>query len=394
MSTPPTAAERPIERDPRVDFFRRLALAFIFVDHVPDNVFARFTLRNFGFSDAAEVFIFLAGFSAVFAYGHYFDRGDVAAGLRRVGRRIGVIYAWHVALIVASVVMLGIAAKVFANESYIANIGLAGYFETPGKALVDAALLFNQPNMLNILPIYVVLLAWFPVAYMMMRRSVAGVLAVSVTIWLAANLIGINLPSEQGPRGAWFFNPFAWQLLLTIGALAAVKVRDGAAPSMPLTVLAAAYATLAFVMAAPWTMMPGLEAAVLIPWDALGSMDKSNLSLWRVGHVLSLAYLVWAFISTRESWLSHPLAESISRGGRHSLEVFSIGILLAFAGWIAINESQSTFSTHLLVTVVGLLVMGVSAWHLARQKAVVGGSARAFAPASPLEPARSVSRSA
>ena len=110
---------------------------------------------------------------------------------------------------------------------------------------------------------------------------------------------------------------------------------------MPLTVLAAAYATLAFVMAAPWTMMQ----LVLIPWDALGSMDKSNLSLWRVGHVLSLAYLVWAFISTRESWLSHPLAESISRGGRHSLEVFSIGILLAFAGWIAIDQSQSTFFT-------------------------------------------------
>ena len=54
--------------------------------------------------------------------------------------------------------------------------------------------------MLNILPIYVVLLAL--VAYMMMRRSVAGVLAVSVTrIWLAANLIGINLPSEQEHAG-------------------------------------------------------------------------------------------------------------------------------------------------------------------------------------------------
>ena len=46
---------------------------FIFIDHVPENGFATFTLRNFGFSDAAEVFVLLAGFSAVLAYGRTFE---------------------------------------------------------------------------------------------------------------------------------------------------------------------------------------------------------------------------------------------------------------------------------------------------------------------------------
>jgi hypothetical protein len=56
------------DRDLRIDFLRGLALLFIFIDHIPDNGLAHFTLRNFGFADAAEVFVLLAGFSAVLAY--------------------------------------------------------------------------------------------------------------------------------------------------------------------------------------------------------------------------------------------------------------------------------------------------------------------------------------
>jgi OpgC protein len=42
------------QRDARVDFFRGLALVFIFVDHIPGNALGHFTLRNFGFADAAD----------------------------------------------------------------------------------------------------------------------------------------------------------------------------------------------------------------------------------------------------------------------------------------------------------------------------------------------------
>src|SRR3954469_22259996 len=59
---------RAATRDLRVDFFRGLALLIIFVDHIPENVFALITLRNFGFSDAAEIFIFLSGYSAGYVF--------------------------------------------------------------------------------------------------------------------------------------------------------------------------------------------------------------------------------------------------------------------------------------------------------------------------------------
>ena len=68
-------------RDPRVDFFRGLALVFMFWDHLPDNPLGLITIRNFGLSDAAEIFVFLAGYSAAMAWGSFCGRKDI--GLRQ-----------------------------------------------------------------------------------------------------------------------------------------------------------------------------------------------------------------------------------------------------------------------------------------------------------------------
>ena len=57
------------KRDPRIDVLRGVALMMIFADHLPGNPLSLITLRNFGFSDAAEVFVLLAGFSSMLAYG-------------------------------------------------------------------------------------------------------------------------------------------------------------------------------------------------------------------------------------------------------------------------------------------------------------------------------------
>ena len=96
-------ANRRGEHDQRerseIDFLRGLALLFIFIDHIPDNGLAHFTLRNFGFADAAEVFVLLAGFSAVLAYQRSFEREGFRAGAARVMDRVRDIYLWHLALV-------------------------------------------------------------------------------------------------------------------------------------------------------------------------------------------------------------------------------------------------------------------------------------------------------
>ena len=99
------------ERDLRIDFFRGLALIFIFIDHIPGNRLADLTLRNFGFADAAEVFVLLAGYSAVLAYGRALDSGSMVSGLKRVGWRVWQIYSWHVLLVLICATALFAAAS-------------------------------------------------------------------------------------------------------------------------------------------------------------------------------------------------------------------------------------------------------------------------------------------
>ena len=59
----------PAGRDLRLDLFRGLALWLIFLDHIPANVVNWLTIRNYGFSDAAEIFVFISGYTAAFVYG-------------------------------------------------------------------------------------------------------------------------------------------------------------------------------------------------------------------------------------------------------------------------------------------------------------------------------------
>src|SRR5215831_1560573 len=88
-----------------IDFWRGVALLTIFIDHAPDNVFQNFTLGNFGFSDAAELFVFLSGASVALAYGSRFYSGRTAAAVGAVFRRAFTLY-W--VQIVISLLTIGI----------------------------------------------------------------------------------------------------------------------------------------------------------------------------------------------------------------------------------------------------------------------------------------------
>ncbi len=136
---PMSATSSGAQRDLRIDFFRGLALLFIFVDHVPDNVLAKFTLKNFGFADAAEVFVLLAGFSAVLAYQRVFEGQGFKAGVARVFERVRDIYLWHLALVVICGLGLTLAATQFGNISYVTNIGVHVFTENPARSSMLAA---------------------------------------------------------------------------------------------------------------------------------------------------------------------------------------------------------------------------------------------------------------
>jgi hypothetical protein len=257
------------DRDLRIDFFRGLALIFIFIDHVPDNTWAVATLKNFGFADASEVFVLLAGYSAGLAYWSTQERGGFAATFQRASNRAREIYLWHLGVFVVSALMLYVAARVFQNPAYVNNIAIAELAKDPLRTLSAALALYYQPNMMNILPMYVLLMLWLPFVILLLRRSVALAMGVSVSIWLIATVSGLNLPTHHRETG-WFFNPFAWQLLFTTGAAVSVLVRRRELhPHKGMTVPAIAYVVFAFLVAAPWLQFAWLPAERLIPRDLL-----------------------------------------------------------------------------------------------------------------------------
>src|SRR6476660_8051588 len=80
------------ERELRLDLFRGLALWLIFIDHLPPNLLTWLTIRNYGFSDATEIFIFISGYTAAFVYGRAMLQAGFVVATARILRRVWQIY--------------------------------------------------------------------------------------------------------------------------------------------------------------------------------------------------------------------------------------------------------------------------------------------------------------
>ena len=368
-SSTSAVAIAPSARDHRVDFFRGLALLFIFIDHVKENTLQYITMQNFGFADAAEVFVALAGYASFLAYTRVFERQGWWAGLLKVANRISKLYLAHTLFLVVCVAVLIAATLVFDNPIYETVLNLEPFFEEPVRALRKALLLEHQPAMLDILPLYIVLLMWFPVLLVLMRVHVLVALAVSVSLWLGANLRGWNLPTYPENEG-WFFNPFAWQLLFSLGVFAAFYASKRALPrpSLWLVLPAVGFAVFALLVTAPWTALPQLDEMTLIPTEQLvGEQGKQFLSLWRVAHLIVLAYLVSSLIPASAGWLASPLARRIVDCGRHSLPVFCLGTALSMAGNLAMAKYGEGWTVQIGVNLVGIVLLLLTGWTLAWQ---------------------------
>jgi len=341
-------------RDARVDMLRGLALLMIFIDHIPRNTPALFTLHNLGFSDAAEIFVLLAGYSSMIAYGGLFGRAGVRATLMRIARRCLRIYLFQAGLLLATLVIVRIWMDLTGLTPRFGVAPLLQMGLLPG--LLRGLALNALPNYLDILPLYILLLALFPAVYFGMRRGIWGVLALSATLWLAANVDHtLNLPNAAAVDDGWYFNPFAWQFLFVIGAALAVAVRagDGLLPWRNWAA-AVAFAYLAFglLQGGAWRDwgLPDLRPL------SIGAPDKSHVAPLRLLHILALTYLIFSAPALRRLSGSRRL-RLLDACGRHSLEIFAAGCLAALIGRILYRTFDPTAPLQIAVNLGGLAAM-------------------------------------
>ena len=118
-------------RDLRLDLFRGLANWAIFLDHVPNNAVAWLTTRNYGFSDAADIFVFISGYTAAFVYAKSMLVQGFVAGTARLLKRVWQLYVAHVLLFVFYIAAIGWVALRYADPDILNEFNVAGLVENP-----------------------------------------------------------------------------------------------------------------------------------------------------------------------------------------------------------------------------------------------------------------------
>lgn len=370
------------DRDLRIDFFRGLALAMIFINHIPGNPLSILTQRAWGFSDSAEVFVLLAGLASALAYSRFFDRGAASAGVVAVASRMWSLYIMHLMLFLVVAALCVVGAERLNETSYLETLGFDVFLQAPAGFIVNVLTLSFLPGYLDILPLYIVLLAMVPALMLLARRHWALPLVAALTLYSIAHHASINLPNTRTAR-EWFFNPFAWQLLFVIGfTLGRAMLSPGGFQleisrkvRLAITLAASLFTLAAFVIVAPWREIPGYENVILVNPASLGTFSKTDLPLVRLVDILAKLWLVVMLVDRGAAWLRGRVARLFIAMGRHSLEVFALSTVLAVAGGIL--ASVYGFQPWLVATLnlTGLAGMAGLGWLLEWRKAATASLA-------------------
>jgi len=209
----------PIERDVRLDFLRGLSLFFIFIDHIPNNALSYGTLQAIAFADAAEVFIFISGYTAALVYGQLLLRRGTLVATVQIYYRVWQLYVAHIFIFMIYTAEVSYTILRTQTQTYSEELRLSSFLTEPHVAVVKMMLLQYQPELLDILPLYIVLLAAFPIVLLLQRFRPFVPLLLSFATYLLTLHFGWvpkTYPNDEG----WFFNPFAWQFLFIVGATA------------------------------------------------------------------------------------------------------------------------------------------------------------------------------
>jgi hypothetical protein len=372
-------------RDLRLDFFRGLALIFIFIDHIPENILSYFTIQAVQLFDAAEVFIFISGYTAALVYGRTLAAQGPLYATARILSRAWQLYIAHIFLFVIFIAEVSYTVTAFNNPMYNDEMRVGDFLDEPHVAIVKALLLQFQPTFLDILPLYILLLAVFPIILIALRRRAAIVLIPSFLLYLLVQITNLSMPAY--PEGhVWYFNPLAWQFLFIAGAaLGLDRGREGPWSRWRRVVLpvAAALAAAGFVIKISWTIhgvwdpLPGLLLKEL--WPA----NKSNLSPVRLVPFFAMVVVVAVLVPRDAVLLRSAAARPLVLCGQQSLEVFCLGILLSASGHFILSEYNSSIPAQLAVNLAGILTMCLTARVIDWYKTLGRESARGSAGVIP-----------
>lgn len=358
--------------DPRLSLLLGIAAWFLFLDHIPHNAVSVLTLRNFGFSGATDLFVFVGGYTAAILYGKMMLERGFLVTATRIFRRVWQLYAAYVVLFVIYIDLIGYVARKSAAPEIIHEFNVAGILGHTIRTLIYGLLLQAKPLNLDVLQLFIVLMAFFPIVLFGMLHRPNLTAAGSIVLYVAARKFDWNLSSF--PDGHWYFNPFSWQLLFVLGAWFAL----GSAKQMQairslqdfpiLRMMALLYLLFALIVTAAGNVP---QLAGIVPEAVLNFFlpnEKENLAPYRVLHFLTLAFL-FSFAVPRD-WrgFQWPVLRPIVKCGEEWLPVFCAGVFLSFAGHLFLITGPNSLAMHVLVSCAGIVIMAGVAYYASWSK--------------------------
>ncbi len=406
MTTVPQTAKRP--RDPRLDFFRGIAMFIILLAHTPGNPWTRWIPARFGFSDATEIFVFCSGMASALAFGVIFEKRGWIMGTLRTAHRVWQVYWAHIGMFVViamSMVMLNQFEGL--ERDYIGQLNLYPFFRNPTENLLGLATLTYVPNYFDILPMYLVILAMMPLVMALSRIHPFAALAGIGLLWLAAS-VGryydngweflqplaetfsfLHLPAQlwfEPPNNTrqWFFNPFAWQLIFFTG-FAFMRGWIPAPPVKTWLIVLAAVIVVTIVSvshigirgydwqkAAFWGDFWTDYRASAREWRSENQefITKTDFGILRYIHFLALAYLAWVAVGPLGSRLQigtwwPKVVAVIRKVGQQSLAVFLTSMVIARFMGVAFDVWGKSMLVVLAVNLTGFAILIATAYTVA-----------------------------
>ncbi|WP_111557820.1 OpgC domain-containing protein [Paracoccus sediminilitoris] len=319
-----------------LDMLRGYALLSIMVNHMPLSVMRSVTLPNFSIFDASELFVLLSGFLVGMVWRSVEAKEGRRTAQRRFARRS--FEVWR-AMILGALVMAGLSAALWASgrpHTAIWNQYAIWIVENPLFYIAGVASMWLQPNIIDVLAVYVVLIASSIAVVPLMLRWPLLVAVGSVVMWWFAPQLNAPIPTF-GNRNGFLFNPFGWQMLFFTGTAMGLFRQSLMARLHPyrhaLTVIAIGM----FVFGCTIVIAARIGEPALALRTAMktlyGEVDKWNLDGTRYLAIVAAAWLVAVPFSRPMEWFSASrLGVAFQQIGRGGLWSFVICVLLSVAG--------------------------------------------------------------
>lgn len=353
--------EKPLRRprDERLDVFRGLTMLIIFIAHVPANSWNAWIPARFGFSSGAELFVFCSGIASALAFGSVFVRRGFLLGTARIAYRIWQVYWAQLGLVLALIALAALLDRLF-DLSVLAK-QFPPLLAEPERALLGLATLSWQPDYLDILPMYLVILALVPAMMALRRLHPALPFALAGLLYALVWTERLNLPGNPWTDAGWFLNPFAWQLIFFVGFFIGMKwlpvPRLG---DRRLMWLVAGFVALSVPLSF-WVILDHWPTAQALHDLILPENEKTDLHILRVLHFLALAYLVLSLIEPFRRQLDRGAGHLLILIGRQSLATFLASVVLSRLAGVAADATGHSEPIVALLNLTGFALILVTA---------------------------------